>query len=212
MRKIGVFDSGIGGQSVANSLRRNFPEIEIIFLDDHNNLPYGSKSPELLKKLVRPKIQELVDDKCDLIVIACNTVTTTLLDWLKNIFDLPIIGVEPMIQEAADITKSNLITVCATPTTLSSPRYRELKQIYGHDLTINEPDCSNWTKMIESNDIDREAIKKIVDDACKGGSDVIVLGCTHYHWIEGLIKHFANNRAQVIQPEAKVVDTVKSML
>lgn len=212
MKRIGVFDSGVGGQSVSNALGLAFPDLEIIFIDDHENLPYGSKDPELLKTLVKPKIQELIDNNCELIVIACNTVTTTLLKWLEKSFSIPFIGIEPMIEEAANITKSDVITVCATPTTLKSSRYQELKDTYASSLTINEPDCSNWTKMIEANAIDRRAIKEIIDQACQNGTDVIVLGCTHYHWIEGLIKQLAQGRAQVIQPENKVVDAVRAKL
>jgi len=204
--KIGVFDSGIGGRSVANAIEDAFLDVEVIFLSDPTNLPYGTKSPQELKKLVKPKMQELLNSGVEVIVIACNTLSTTILEYIKSIVDVPVLGVEPMVQEAAAITHNNVIAVCATPTTLSSERYQYLKNKYAKNVKILEPDCSRWTKMIETNTIDRVEIQEKINSVCDKGADVIVLGCTHYHWIEDLIKNTAKNRASVINPEAKIVE------
>lgn len=212
MSKIGVFDSGIGGRSVANALEKAFPEHEIIFLSDSKNLPYGTKSPEKLKELVKPKMEELENRGVDIIVIACNTVSTTILDYVKQIVSVPVIGVVPMVKEAVKITKSNVIAVCATPTTLKSQKYNQLKQKYAEDVKVFEPDCSRWTQMIEDNNVDRKEISHRIDSACDAGADVIVLGCTHYHWIEELIKKIAKGRAVIIHPETKLVDKVEKAL
>lgn len=212
MSKIGVFDSGIGGRSVANALEKAFPEHEIIFLSDSKNLPYGTKTPEKLKELVKPKMEELESRGVDIIVIACNTVSTTILDYVKQIVSVPVIGVVPMVKEAVKLTKSNVIAVCATPTTLKSQKYNQLKQKYAEDIKVFEPDCSRWTKMIEDNKVDRKEISQRIDSACDAGADVIILGCTHYHWIEELIKKIAKGRAVIIHPETKLVDKVEKAL
>lgn len=210
--KIGVFDSGVGGRSVANAIESALLGVEVIFLSDPENLPYGIKTPEELKKLVKPKMEKLLDNGVGIVVIACNTLSTTILDYIKSIVRVPVIGVEPMIEEASTLTKNKVIAVCATPTTLSSVRYGYLKNKYAKDIKILEPDCSRWTKMIETNNIDRQEIQEKINFVCSAGADVIVLGCTHYHWIQDLITETSNNRAKVINPEAKIVEALKSLL
>lgn len=212
MKKIGVFDSGIGGKSVANALEKAFPNDEVIFISDSKNLPYGTKTPEKLKVLVKPKMEELVEKGVHIIVIACNTVSTTILDYVKQIVNVPVIGTVPMVEEASKNTKSNVIAVCATPTTLLSDMYNELKKNYAQHIKIIEPDCSRWTEMIENNDVNETEISQKINNACNSGADVIILGCTHYHWIEELIKRIAQDKAIVIQPENKITDEVRSLL
>jgi glutamate racemase len=105
-----------------------------------------------------------------------------------------------------------VIAVCATPATLKSERYQWLKDEFAKGVTVIEPDCSDWAKMIEDNDIDRQQVHDRIDQACQAGADVIVLGCTHYHWIEDIIQREAAGRATVIQPEAAVAEQLKRTL
>jgi glutamate racemase len=117
-----------------------------------------------------------------------------------------------MVKPAAAATKTGVIAVCATPRTLSSDRYKFLKDEYAKGVKVLEPDCSDWSYMIETNSVDRDKIAKIVEDVCAQGADQIVLGCTHYHWIEDLMREIADSRAQVIQPEIAVVEQLKRVL
>jgi glutamate racemase len=212
MRTIGVFDSGLGGVSVANAIKQAMPEHTVIFRDDASHLPYGSKPPEKLLSYVVPILLEMVEAGCDVIVVACNTITTTLIADLRKAISVPLVGIEPMIKPAAKLTKTDTIAVCATPTTLASQRYEWLKQTYAPDITILEPDCSDWAFMIETKQIDREKIRVRIDEACKIGADVIVLACTHYHWIEEVIKEAAADRAIVIQPETAIIAQLKRVI
>jgi glutamate racemase len=211
LKKIGVFDSGIGGLSVAKAIEKGIPEAEVVFVNDVDNMPYGSKSSEQLLHLVRPKMRYLYDLGCDIVVIACNTVTTNIIKQLRAESPIPLVGIEPMVKPAAALTKTRMITVCATPATLASDRYVWLKTEYAKDVQVLEPDCSDWSNMIESDSVDEDKIRAIIDNSCENGSDVIVLGCTHYHWIEDLIKHQANGRATVIQPESAIVARIRSL-
>jgi len=210
--KIGVFDSGIGGRSVANAVRKALPEHEIIYAQDRKNVPYGMKSPEALFKLVLPILEDLVGKGCEVIVIACNTVTTTIIKDLRSVLPVPLVGIEPMVKPAARLTKSKVITVCATPTTLGSARYKELKDKYAQGIVVLEPDCSRWADMIEKDAIDQALIKDVVEESIQRGSDVIVMGCTHYHWIEKIVERIALGRAIVLQPEEAVVEQLKRVL
>lgn len=210
--KIGVFDSGVGGLSVAKAIENALPEHEVIFRDDHKHLPYGTKPPEELLGYVLPVLQAMAEEGCGVIVIACNTVTTTLITELRKKIDVPLVGIEPMVKPAAQQSKSGVIAVCATPTTLASPRYKQLKQEFASDIKVLEPDCSDWSAMIENNQINNQNIINEIESVCHAGADVIVLGCTHYHWIEDSIKTIANGRAQVIQPEPAIVEQLKRVI
>jgi glutamate racemase len=209
---IGVFDSGIGGLSVANAIKQAMPEYEIIFKDDAQHLPYGSKTPDEILAFCLPVLESLVEDGCEIIVVACNTVSTNLIEPLRKLLPVPLVAVEPMVKPAAERTKSKKIIVCATPRTLQSERYALLKQTYAPGVEIIEPDCSNWTKLIEANEMNEAHITAAIEPGLQQGADVVVLGCTHYHWIEKQIKRVAGMRAEVLQPEPAVISQLQRLL
>ena len=212
MYKIGVFDSGIGGKSVANAIEIALPEDEVIFINDSKNVPYGMKTPEELYNLVLPILHDLAG-RVDVVVIACNTISTLFSGKLREAINKPIVALDPMIKPASEQTKTGVIAVCATPATLRSDRYTWLKQEYTSNITVLEPDCSNWSALIEANSMNTRQIEDMVNDACSNKADVIVLGCTHYHWIEHDIKKVAHRHGtKVIQPESAIVKQVKRVL
>ena len=212
MKKIGVFDSGIGGLSVAHAIERAFPADKVIFISDRDHVPYGDKPPEEVLGYVIPLLEQLVGAGCDAIVIACNTVTTNHIVALRERISVPLVGIEPMVKPAALATKSGIIAVCATPATLHSERYAYLKQTYAANLTVLEPDCSQWAYMIEHNQVNENQLAAQINGLCGQGADVIVLGCTHYHWIEETLRAIAQERAVVIQPEQPVINRIKALL
>jgi glutamate racemase len=211
--KIGVFDSGIGGLSVARAIEKELPEAEVLFMHDTpEHFPYATKDPDEIYGFVLPIFQDLVDKHCDAIVIACNTVSTTLARRLRGAFDVPMVALEPMVKPAAALTKSGVVAICATPTTLASERYAWLKATYGQACTFLEPDCADWSALIEHSQMNEQRIRREIEPALAAGADVIVLGCTHYHWIEQQIKTIVAGRAEVIQPETAVVAQLKRVL
>jgi glutamate racemase len=212
MSKIGVFDSGIGGLSVLRAIEKALPDDSAIWLSDKENFPYGDKSRIQMLDLVVPKLTALVSDGCDVIVIACNSISTNLIDELRQEISVPLIGIEPMIKPAVTKTKTGIIAVCATPATLSSPRYQWLKTTYAPGITVLEPDCSKWAYMIEHDQINEKLIAQQINKLCDLQADVIVLGCTHYHWIETTIRQVADRRAIVIQPEQPVISQLRRLL
>lgn len=210
--KVGVFDSGVGGQSVANAIKAEMPGLEVILKEDKQHLPYGSRPIEEIHGFIRPIFQEFLDEGCRVIVVACNTVTTNLISQLRREFPVPMVGMEPMVKPAAERSKTGIISVCATPRTLSSERYGWLKQEFAKKIEVLEPECSDWAMMIENNRVEREKVAKTIEDLISQAADEIVLGCTHYHWIEELIKEIARGRAEVIQPEKPAIDQLKRVL
>lgn len=210
--KIGVFDSGAGGRSVAQAVAIALPEHDVQFRDDRKHVPYGTRQPEEILGFVIPIFESMIAEGCEVIVVACNTVTTTLIATLRRRFQVPLIGIEPMIKPAAKLTKSQVIAVCATPATLQSQRYQHLKQLYAQGLKVLEPDCSDWAARIEAHAISREHIDERINEVLDQGADVIVLGCTHYHWIETEIAALAYGKAMVLQPEPVIIEQLKRVL
>jgi glutamate racemase len=210
--KIGVFDSGIGGESVRRAVARALPDAEVVVRSDREHMPYGDKPPEQVIGFAEPILADLAARECNAIVIACNTVTTTLITQLCERINVSLVGIEPMVKPAAAATKTGVIAVCATPATLASERYVWLKQTYAKDVKVLQPDCSRWAYMIEHNQVDHNEIRQKIDDVCVQGADMIVLGCTHYHWIEGIVREAADGRAAVVQPEQEVIAQLKRML
>jgi glutamate racemase len=211
MPKIGVFDSGVGGQSVANAIAKAIPDAELLVVDDKEHLPYGTKTPDVLFGFVLPKIQAMATE-CDVIVIACNTVTTTLISRLRQEVSVPLVGIEPMIKPASQLTKTGVVAVCATPTTLASERYNALKNEWAQGIKVLEPDCSDWAALIEANSINRDHVDSQIETVCDAGADVIVLACTHYHWIEDVVKNASGKRATVLQPESAIIAQLQRVL
>lgn len=198
---------------MVNAIKKELPELEITYITDRDNLPYGNKTPEQLLGFVVPKLKHLEKDGCKVIVMACNTVTTTIITEVRKQINVPIVAVEPMVKPACELTKTKVIAVCATPTTLSSRRYQELLELNAKHITVLEPDCSDWVDLIESNASDRSTIEERIKEVCEKEADVIVLGCTHYHWIEDEVKEIANKYdAKVIQPEKALVAQLKRVL
>lgn len=209
---IGVFDSGIGGEAIAHALATTFPTATIRVVSDKSHMPYGDRTPDEITTLTDKAIQPLLAQS-DIIVIACNTATTTALPTLRKKYpEQHFIGIEPMIKPAAASTKTGIIAVCATPTTLASARYNELKAKFAPHLTVIEPDCREWAFLIENNQINRSHIKKVVDTCRAAGADVIVLGCTHYHWIKDEIISEAGPEITVLEPSEAIGARIRSVL
>ncbi|MFZ3009646.1 MAG: glutamate racemase [Candidatus Microsaccharimonas sp.] len=211
--KIGVFDSGIGGKAVATRLQELIPNAEIISVDDHRHVPYGSRPNAEIISLTQTAIQPLIDAECDVIVIACNTATTVAINHLREMFPLvPFVGIEPMIKPAAALTITKKITVLATPATLASARYKELKKLWANNVHIDEPDCNDWAELIEANRSKEVPIAGVVRNAIDNGSDVIVLACTHYHYLTSAAVATAEKRATILEPSDAIARRIKTIL
>lgn len=211
--KIGVFDSGIGGEAIAHALKATFPQATIVTVNDSAHVPYGTKTKHEVIALTDAAIQPLLRSSCDVVVIACNTATAFGIEYLRATYPTQsFIGIEPMVKTAAQLTTTGKIAVFATTSTLSSERYAALKQRYADALSVLEPDCSDWARLIENNAINRSHIQAVVEEVCDAGADVIVLGCTHYHWIKETIVGMSEGRAQVIEPSEAIGHRVAAVM
>lgn len=211
--KIGVFDSGVGGRAVAKRLGELLPDAEIICIDDHEHVPYGSRPVTEIIQLTDAAIQPLIDANCDAIVIACNTVTTVAITHLREEHpQMNFVGIEPMVKPAAAQTKSGKIAVLATPVTLASASYDSLKKTWAEGVTIIEPDTSSWAGLIEAGRSEEVPIEDTVFHLIEQNVDVIVLACTHYHWLKERAETAAGVRAIVLEPSDAIGNRILSLL
>ena len=183
--KIGVFDSGIGGKNVAEVLEQAFPTDTILYANDHGHVPYGARTSTEIQQLTEAALSPLFAAECDVIVIACNTATTNAISTLRTAHpEVFFVGLEPMVKPAAQLTHSKIVAVCATDATRHSSSYQSLKKQWANETTIIEPDCSQWAGLIENYESHTIDVEGLVSELAKKNCDVIVLACTHYHWLK----------------------------
>lgn len=194
--KIGIFDTGTGGELVAKRLRKLLPRHTYTTIIDRKHAPYGNRSSEEIITLTDAAIQPLLS--CSVIILACNTATTIAIQPLRQHYpDVRFIGFEPMIKPAATLTKSRHITLLATNATKQSQRLHALISQYAAGIHIDTPDTRAWAQMIDqglADDIVLDEVSASVAD----GSDVIVLGCTHYLAIK--------RRLQRLFPQCRILE------
>lgn len=194
--KIGIFDTGTGGELVAKRLKKLLPQHSYITTIDHEHAPYGNRSPEEIIMLTNAAIQPLLS--CDIIVLACNTATTNAISSLRQRYpDVCFMGFEPMIKSAVILTKSHHITMLATNATKHSQRLRALISQYAAGIHIDTPDTRAWAQMIDQGLAD-DIVLDEVSTSVADGSDVIVLGCTHYLAIK--------RRLQRLFPQCRILE------
>lgn len=210
--RIGVFDSGIGGEAIANTIRTMLPHAEVVSVNDHKNVPYGNREPKDIINLTNIAIQPLIRADCDAIVIACNTATTVAISSLRLTYpNQHFVGIEPMIKPASQMTKTGNIAVCATTRTLESDRYKGLKTTWANNITVIEPDCSKWAGLIEQGESDKIDIKSFITGLVLKKVDVIVLGCTHFHWLKQIMINEAPN-ITILEPSDSIVERIKALV
>ena len=207
--KIGVFDSGLGGEAVAEELRRLLPNAQVISINDRVHMPYGTKPRAEIMKLTQAAIQPLLQLECDTIVIACNTATTAAIQLLRH--DYPtqkFIGLEPMVKPASLLSETGVVATLATPATIASPRYQQLKDDYAKDIKVIEPNCSSWAELIETNQREAINLEDTIKPLLEQNVDVIILGCTHYHWLKQDIEKIVGPTVTVLEPS----DAIKNRI
>ena len=208
--QIGVFDSGKGGAFVADRLRQLVPSCTFVLVDDAANVPYGSRPSSEVIELTDQAIQPLLGT-CPIIIIACNTATTAGIHELRRRHPNTVfIGIEPMLKPAQAQTKTGRITVLATPGTLGSKRYLELKQLFTSVSIVDEPDTVDWARKIEdglAHKIDLSPLRGSISN----GSDTLVLACTHYIGIKDRLQK-AYPAVAILEPSGAIAERLMQLL
>lgn len=218
-RSIGVFDSGLGGLTCIPHLFQALPEERVIFFGDTARTPYGSKAVSTIRMYTDQIADFLVSKDVKMIVIACNTVTSTCLPALRKRFaDIPILGViDPAARRIAETcTPQNRIGVIATKVTIASGLYTELITGYNPELQVFGKATPAFVPLIEEGIIDNEimdlTIRYYLDDFLREHEiDTLVLGCTHYALIrKNILKFYPQLR--IVNPSYEIAGKIKQVL
>ena len=214
MKRIGVFDSGIGGLTVLEELKKLLPNEDYLFYADSKNCPYGEKSDTELYDITSNIVDYLIDRDCKIIVIACNTATTRCIKYLRDKYkDITFIGTEPAIKVACDRDYKNIL-VMATPATIASERTSILVNDNKKDYeNVYLVPCEGLADAIETDNFKKqeEIVSSIYEEYKDKEIDAIVLGCTHYPHIKDLISKYFTN-AELLDGGAGVARETKRQL
>src|SRR5918993_1097782 len=215
-KPIGVFDSGVGGLSVLQALRRELPHEQFLYVGDSGCAPYGDRSPDFVVERAITITDFLVTQGAKAVVVACNTATAIAVESLRARFPLPIVAIEPAVKPAASRTRSRVVGVLATTGTLSSPNMAKLLASYGSDVEFVIQPCPGLADQVEKGELDSEEtralVKRYVRPMIDKGADILVLGCTHYPFLRPLIQDVAGPAVDVIDPATAVARELRRRL
>jgi glutamate racemase len=213
---IGVFDSGVGGVSVLLEIQRQLPAEELIYVADTAHAPYGDKPTEDIQARAFHIVESLLDHHVKAIVVACNTATGVAVEALRARWSLPFVAIEPAVKPAAAATKTGVVGVLATRQTIASPRFSRLAETWAHGARILAQPCPGLVEQIERGELatrkTRELIESFVRPLVEQGADTLVLGCTHYPFVQPLIAAVAGPGVTVINPAAAVARELRRRL
>lgn len=210
---IGVFDSGVGGISVLKELVSLMPNENFIYFGDSKNAPYGTKSFNEIEKLTVENAKYLKNKGCKAIVIACNTATSAGGKAVREMLDIPVIGIEPALKPAALMCEHPKVAVMATPLTLKLEKFANLMEKFDDNAVIYTVECPEIVGFVEKGILQGAEIENCIRkyfEPLKGVKlDGIVLGCTHYPFVKNVIK-------KVVGEDVKLFDggkgTAKELL
>lgn len=198
MFNLGIIDSGVGGISFVNKLLDHNLEVNIYYLNDQKNVPWGNKDDEFILKRISLMTEVLLKNKVEAILIACNTATTKTIVRLRELYKIPFIGVEPyvnFVNHDKEIEKHN-IALISTVATYNSKRFKDLIAKYDKDSKITSYPLENLASYIERLPNESHALIELLQNELsplKGkGFTHLILGCTHYSLISNFIKTYLN--------------------
>ena len=201
---IGVFDSGVGGLTVAREIMRQLPNETIYYFGDVKNCPYGDKTKDEIIKNTEKAVEFLINQGVKMIVLACNTATAAALEYLQDRYNLPIIGVvQPGARRAIQATENNNVLVLGTQFTADSKVYDKA--------------CPTFCPFIEAEGnlvegATQKLLKDVLFDTKLLGIDTVVLGCTHYPILKKDIEEYYGNNIKVISSGHEAARDVSTVL
>lgn len=218
---IGVFDSGVGGLSVLRALREALPHEQFVYVADSGHAPYGERDDHYVLKRSHAITDYLRQQHhIKAMVVACNTATAAAIGALRGTYaDLPIVGIEPALKPAAQSSKTGLVGVMATRGTLSSEKFAGLLHgLHGQATFVLQP-CDGLADAIERFDtpLIESLCQRYLHEMGKFGTtegtmDTLVLGCTHYPFVSGVLQKLTGTEVTQLEPGAPVARRTKRVL
>lgn len=213
---IGVFDSGVGGITVASKLKELFPHEDFIYVGDTKRNPYGPRPVEEILKFSLEIAKYLERKSIKLGVIACNTITVISLEAIRKAVNYPVIGVSRGIKTAAALNKNKKVAVMATQATINSHSHRQAAAAEYPELTIVEQACPALAHLIEMGKLSGEEILEPIREylvpVMEAGVDTAVLGCTHFPFVQTLMEEVSHHKIAFVDPAMETALKVQALL
>lgn len=214
---IGVFDSGVGGLTVAREIIRQIPNEKIIYFGDTARVPYGSKSSETVTRYSEQIVRFLRTFQVKTIVVACNTASACALDTLEKDIDIPIIDVvKPGAKSAWEATRNGRIGVIGTEATIGSQIYTKYIQERNKDISIYGKACPLFVPLVEEglleDPVTDEIARRYLTELIDIDIDTLILGCTHYPLIRSTLGRIMGDKVTLVNPAYETARELKEML
>lgn len=214
---IGVFDSGIGGLTVAAELRRLLPSENIFYIGDTARVPYGGKSQQTIERYAVEITGLLLAEEAKMIVVACNTASALAIPRLEEILKVPVVGVIiPGAKAAVEATRNGHIGVIGTRATIYSRAYERAIHALNPDVQVTSQPCPMLVPLIEEGWLDDpisdQIIRRYLEKLVRADVDTIVLGCTHYPLLTAAIQKFVGPEIKLVNSARNCAATVKKTL
>ncbi|HET7273898.1 MAG TPA: glutamate racemase [Longimicrobiaceae bacterium] len=213
---IGVFDSGVGGLSVAREIRALLPAEDILYFADTAYCPYGGRPVDEIRERSLLVVNRLVGEGAKVVVVACNTASAAALETLRAVIDVPVIGMEPALKPAVTKSLRGRVGVMATPATLRAERFDRLVEHYGNGAEIFPLPCPGLVEHVELGEVDgdgvEETLKELLGPIMRAEVDTVVLGCTHYPFLRAAISRIMGPGVSIVDSGAAVARQVQRVL
>lgn len=213
---IGIFDSGVGGLSVWKELFKEFPGETYLYVSDSGYCPYGPKPKDEVIYRAKAITEFLISNGAEIVVVACNTATAAAIEYLRGHYNIPFVGMEPAVKPAAINTKTGAIGVLATKGTFKGELYLRTLHKFASNAKVLEQIGEGLVELVESGNTDspqaREIIGKYIVPMLEENVDHIVLGCTHYPFLEKVIKEFTGDSIEIVNPAPAIARRVGEVL
>ncbi|MGN0510986.1 MAG: glutamate racemase [Lachnospiraceae bacterium] len=214
---IGVFDSGVGGLTVAREIMRNLPFERIVYFGDTARVPYGSKSRESIIRFSRQIIHFLQEEHVKAIVVACNTASAYALDEVQKDLDIPIIGVvKPGAKVAAQATRNKRIGVIGTKGTIGSNIYADYIHEIDPEITVVGKACPLFVPLVEEgwlkDPVTVEVAQRYLQELQEQDVDTLVMGCTHYPLLRSVLRELLGEKVTLVNPAYETAQSLKQLL
>lgn len=188
-----VFDSGVGGLSIAGCIHRQLPGVKLLYLADNAGFPYGNQPESVVVERSQALIGAALEEfPCDVIVVACNTASTVVLPHLRAMTQTPVIGVVPAVKPAVAMSVNRRIGVLATPATVRRPYLNDLIDEFASDCAVERlghPDLVYWIeRLVTGTPVPEKLLDSALQPFRDAGVDTVVLGCTHYPLITEVLR------------------------
>ena len=214
---IGIFDSGVGGLTVAKEIMRQLPGESLVYFGDTARVPYGTKSKATVCKYSRQIARFLQTRKVKAIVIACNTASALAREELEEMVDVPIVDVvRPGAKMAAETTRNKKIGVLGTRSTIKSGIYERYLHQIDAEITVVSKACPLFVPLVEEglfeDRITEDVVGRYLHDMKEYEIDSLVLGCTHYPLLRGVIGRETGDGVRLVNPAYETAKSLKEML